>query len=71
MQDTPSSIPRHKEYGIANLNTSRQPGSHWICYYKDGKTRIYFDSFVQITPMEIQRYLKMKGECKRVGGGGR
>ena len=39
-------------------------GSHRVCYYKDGKRRIYFDSFGQVTRMEIQRYLKTKEECK-------
>ena len=45
-----------------NFNTSQQPGSHWVCYYKDGERRIYFDSFGQITPIEIQKYLKTKKE---------
>ena len=27
--------------------------------------RIYFDSFGQITPMEIQKYIKMKKEFER------
>ena len=63
MRDTlPKSTPHHQECGIVNLNTSHEPGSHWICYFKDHAKRIYFDSFGQITPMEIQRYLKTKKE---------
>ena len=62
MRDTLPKIPHHKECGILNLNTSQQPGSHWVAYYKDGKRRIYFDSFGQISPMELQRYLKPKVE---------
>ena len=54
--------PRKIECAIVNLNTSHQSGSHWVCYYKNGATRIYFDSFGQITPLEIQRYLKTKKE---------
>ena len=63
MRDTlPKTGPRREECGIMNLNTSREPGSHWICYFKDDTTRrrIYFDSFGQVTPMEIQKYLKTK-----------
>ena len=52
----------NKECGIVNLNTSQESGSHWVCYYKDGRQRIYFDSFGQITPIEIQKYLKSKTE---------
>ena len=34
-----------------------------MCYFKDGmKRRIYFDSFGQMTPAEIQKYLKTKKE---------
>ena len=47
-----------------NLNSSGEQRSHWICHYKDGKRRIYFDSFGQVTPMEIQRDLKAKEECE-------
>ena len=55
----------HVKCGIVNLNTTHQPGSHWVCYYKDGqRQRIYFDSFGQITPIEIQKYLKSKAEFK-------
>ena len=66
MRDTlPTVNPRRKECGIVNLNTSSQPGSHWVCYYKDSNNRIYFDSFGQITPIEIQRYLKTKHEFSK------
>ena len=54
--------PHHQECGIVNLNTSQQPGSHWTCYFRNGKKRIYFDSFGQRTPMEIQKYLKTQKE---------
>ena len=59
MRDTlPHGEPHRIECGIVNLNTSLQPGSHWVCYYKHNTERIYFDSFGQITPIEIQKYLK-------------
>lgn len=54
--------PKRIECGIVNLNTTNELGSHWVCYFKNESTRIYFDSFGQITPIEIQNYLKTKRE---------
>ena len=62
MSDTLPLRSYHKECGIVNFNTAEQSGSHWVCYFKDKKRRIYFDSFGQITPIEIQKYLKTKRE---------
>ena len=64
MRDTLPQRSFHQECAIVNLNTSKEPGSHWICYFKNDKknTRIYFDSFGQITPIEIQKYLKTRKE---------
>ena len=69
MRDTlPRKCTPHNECGVVNLNTSQQPGSHWVCYFKDDdrlqqhQRRIYFDSYGQITPIEIQKYLKTKAE---------
>ena len=62
MRDTLPKSPNHTECGIVNFNKSDQAGSHWVCYYKKGENRIYFDSFGQVTPIEIQKYLKTKME---------
>ena len=62
MRDTLPKIPHSDECGIVNFNTSAENGSHWICYYKNESKRIYFDSFGQITPIEIQNYLKKRSE---------
>ena len=62
MRDTLPNTPHKVECGIVNFNTSMEKGSHWVCYYKNGTLRIYFDSFGQITPMEIQNYLKKRHE---------
>ena len=63
MRDQLPTKVNKKECGIVNLNTSQEPGSHWVCYYKNNaKDRIYFDSFGQITPVEVQKYLKTKNE---------
>ena len=40
----------NKEAGIVNLNTSNEPGSHWVAYFRDGSKKIYFDSFGQVIP---------------------
>ena len=61
MRDILARVAHHKECGIVNFNTSHQPGSHWVCYFKYGKKRrIYFHSFGKMTPVEIQKYLKNK-----------
>ena len=52
----------NKESGIVNFNTSKEPGSHWVAYFRDGSKKIYFDSFGQVIPTEIQKYLKTKEE---------
>ena len=62
MRDTLPKQIRQRECGIMNLNTSQQRGSHWVCYYKNDKDRVYFDSFGCITPNELQRYLKTPSE---------
>ena len=65
MRDTLPQYPFNIECGIVNLNTSDQSGSHWVCYYRNGNDRFYFDSYEQLTPVEIQRYLKTGIEFKR------
>ena len=55
-------IPGKQECAIVNFNKSTEPGSHWVAYFKDGTKRIYFDSFGQVIPIEIQKYLKTKEE---------
>ena len=54
----------NRESGIVNFNTSKEPGSHWVAYFRDGSKKIYFDSFGQVIPTEIQKYLKTKNEYK-------
>ena len=60
-RDTLPTYPFNVESGIVNLNTSNKAGSHWVCYYRNKTDRIYFDSYGQITPVEIQWYLKTGG----------
>ena len=65
MRDTLPKSAQNIECGIVNLNTSKEKGIHWTCYFKKGANRIYFDSFAQITPIEIQNYLRKKSEERR------
>ena len=65
MRDTLPLHPFSVECGIVNFNTSNQPGSHWVCYYCNKTDKINFDSSGQITPVEIQRYLKTGSEFDR------
>ena len=68
MRDTlPKQTPHCVECGIVNLNMSSQSGSHWVCYHRNKSNRIYFDSFGQITPVEVQCHLKagMEFACGR------
>lgn len=51
-------VPVHQECGILNLNTSKEPGSHWVCWYKDGNKKYYFDSYGLVPPLELVNYLK-------------
>ena len=50
------------ECGIMNLDKSDQIGSHWVCFVRNKKDRMYIDSFGQITLLELQKYLKSKSE---------
>lgn len=50
-------IPKYKECGVLNLDDSTGPGTHHVCYWKDGINKYYFDSFGIIPPSEIIEYL--------------
>ena len=65
MRDTLPQQAYKSECGIVNLNISKQEGSHWVAYLINGSKRIYFDSFGQVTPNELQKYLKTKAEWNR------
>ena len=62
MRDELPKVDRPIECGIVNLNRSDEMGSHWVCYVRNQNDRIYFDSFGQITPLELQEYLKTPKE---------
>ena len=55
--DTISKKPNKKECGIVNFDKSGGPGTHWVTWYKNGKTKIYFDSYGVQPPIEVIQYL--------------
>ena len=55
--DTILTKPNKKECGIFNFDKSGGSGTHWVAWYKNGKTKIYFDSYGIQPPTEILRYL--------------
>ena len=59
MRDGISSLPLNTlECGALNLNTHLQKGSHWMCWYKWGKERYYFDSLAEPLPKDLKYYMK-------------
>ena len=56
--DTLPKKPNKKECGIVNFDESGGPGTHWVAWYKNGKTKIYFDSYGVQPPLEVIDYLK-------------
>ena len=48
MRDTIPHTPHQQECGIVNLNTSREPGSHWVYYFKNSKKARTYLSLIHI-----------------------
>ena len=55
--DTLPKKPNKKECLIVNFDKSGGSGTHWVAWYKNGKTKIYFDSYGVQPPIEVIRYL--------------
>ena len=55
--DTLPKKPNKKECGIVDFVKSGGPGTHWVAWYKNGKTKIYFDSYGVQPPIEVINYL--------------
>ena len=58
LRDTLPKKPRASECGILNLDDSNGSGSHWSAFSKNGKDKLYFDSFGLPPPTELLKYLK-------------
>ena len=55
--DTLPKKPNKKECGIVNFDKSGGPGTHWVAWYKNGKNKIYCDSYGVQPPIEVIYYL--------------
>ena len=55
--DTLPKKPNKKECGIVNFDKCGIPGTHLVAWYKNGKTKIYFDSYSVRPPLEVVEYL--------------
>ena len=55
--DTLPKKPNRKECGIVNFYKSGGPGTHWVAWYKNGKNKIYFDSYGVQPQLKVIRYL--------------
>ena len=51
--DTLLREPNKKECGIVNFDKSGGPGTHLVGWYKNSKTKIYFDSYGVQPPKEV------------------
>lgn len=51
----------HKECGIINLDSSQNPGTHWVAYAKIYNYIEYFDSYGDLKPpKEFVKYVGSK-----------
>lgn len=58
MRDMLPKIPWKRESGIINLDTHKNPGTHWVAYKKINDRVMYFDSFGNLMPpLEVINYL--------------
>ena len=64
MRDELPAKCHNRECGILNFNTHDQQGSHWVCWYKSGNDRYYFDSYGEPPPIELIAYLKTYEEMR-------
>ena len=63
MLDTLPRKPNHNESAVVNLDSNKNPGTHWVAYKKRGNYVEYFDSFGNLKPpKELVNYFE--------GGGG-
>ena len=57
MRDNLPETPWEIENGVVNFNRLSEPGTHWVCYHKNGDEKIYFDSYGQVMLAEVKNYL--------------
>lgn len=52
MRDQLPDKPFKKECGVINLDSSKNPGTHWVAYAKCSNYVEYFDSYGNLKPPE-------------------
>src|SRR5271156_6114467 len=58
MRNTLPDKPLENECGIINCQSDIEGnGTHWQCWYKNGETKIFFDSFGTSPSTELVNYL--------------
>jgi hypothetical protein len=50
-----------------NLDSSNGQGTHWVCWYRDGDNKYYFDSYGLDPPIELVKYLQTPFHVTRIG----
>jgi hypothetical protein len=55
--------PLEKESGVCNFQSTKQQGSHWVAWYKDGSRKSYFDSYGADILPELKAYLGSPIKC--------
>ena len=55
--DTLPKKQNKKKCSIVYFDKSCGPSTHWVAWYKNGKTKVYFDSYSVQPPIEVIRYL--------------
>ena len=58
MRDTLPDTPNHVEYGIQNLDSIQNTGTHWTLWYKNENDCFYFDSLEMDPPEEFKSYIR-------------
>lgn len=57
MRDNLPKTLNSAECAIVNLDSIKNEGTHWVCYWIDQDNKYYFDSFGLYPPDEIKSYL--------------
>lgn len=58
MRDKLPSKPRKTECAVLNLDSSKNPGTHWVAFVKQNDCAEYYDSFGNLKPpLELIKYL--------------
>ena len=58
LRDSLPTKTKLNECGILNLDSSSGDDTHWVMWFKNGKDKLYFDSYGVQPPSELITYLK-------------